>query len=59
MQIFLEEDGVSAVNSVADTLCKSTELFGEGCSPGLTGDGVSDGVCLRNCDVICRVGVLC
>ena len=70
---FFEEDGVSAVDSVADTLCKSPELVGEGFSPnfffvapyevalllGLTGDGVSDGVCLRNCDVICRVGVLC
>ena len=31
---FLEEDGgVSAVDSVADTLCKSPELVGEGFSP--------------------------
>ena len=72
-QIFLEEDGVSAVDSVADTLCKSPKLVDEGFSPnfffvalyevevllGLTGDGVSDGVCLRDCDIICRVGVLC
>ena len=26
---------------------------------GLTGDGESDGVCLRDCNIICRVGVLC
>ena len=70
---FLEEDGVSAVDLVADTLCKSPDLFGEGFSPnlfsvslyevavllGLTDDGVSHGVCLRDCDIICRVGVLC
>ena len=58
-RIFLfEEDGVSAVNSVANTLYKSFELVGEGFSPnlffvalhvvavllGLTGDRVSDGV---------------
>ena len=69
---FFEEDGVSAVDLVANTLCKSPELIGEGFSPnfffvapdevavllGLTGDGVSDGVCLRNCDRICRVGVI-
>ena len=72
-RLFLEEDGVSAVDLVADTLCKSPDLVGEGFSPnlffvapyevvvllGLTGDGVSDGVCLRDCDIICRVGVLC
>ena len=72
-RFFLEEDGVSAVDSVADTLCKSPELIGKGYSPnlffvvpyevavllGLTSYGVSDGVCLRDCDIICRVGVLC
>ena len=72
-QIFLEVDGVSAVDLVADTLCKLPELVGEGFSPnlffvapykvavllGLAGDGVSDGVCLSDCDIICRVGVLC
>ena len=61
-RFFLEEDGVSAVDSAADTLCKSPELVGEGFSPnfffvalyevavllGLTSDGVSDGVCLRD-----------
>ena len=61
------------VNSVADTLRKSSELVDEGFSPnlffvapyevavllGLAGDGVSDGVCLRDCDIICRIGVLC
>ena len=26
---------------------------------GLAGDGVSDGVCLRDCDIICRIGVVC
>ena len=25
---------------------------------GLAGDGVSDGVCLRDCDIIFRIGVL-
>ena len=29
-RFFLEEDGVSAVDLVADTLCKSPELVGEG-----------------------------
>ena len=67
-----EEDVVSAVYLVSDTLCKSSELVGEGFSPnlffvalhevavllGLTGDRVSDGVCFRDCDIICRVGVL-
>ena len=71
--LFFEEDGVSAVYSIANTLCKSSELVGEGFSPnlffvalyevavllGLTGDGVSDGVCLRDCNIICRVGVIC
>ena len=72
-RFFLEEDGVSAVNLVADNLFKSPELVGEGFSPnfffvtpyevavllGLTGDGVSDGVCLRDCDIIFHVVVLC
>ena len=72
-RFFLEEDGVSAVDLVAYTLCKSPELVGEGFSPnffffapfevavllGLIGDGVSDGVCLRNCNIIFRVVVLC
>ena len=72
-RFFLEEDGVSAVDLVADTLCKSPELVGEGFYPnlffvapyevavllGLTGDWVSDGVCIRDCDIICRVNVLC
>ena len=34
-RFFFEEDGVSAVDSVADTLCKSSELVGEGFSPNL------------------------
>ena len=34
-RFFLEEDGVSAVDSVADTLCKSPELVGKGFSPNL------------------------
>ena len=25
---------------------------------GLAGDGVSDGVCFRDCDIICHIGVL-
>ena len=72
-RFFLEEDGVSAVDLVADTLCKSPELIGKGFPPnllfvapyelevllGLTSDGVSDGVCLRDCNIICRVSVLC
>ena len=71
--MFLEEDGVSAVDSVADTLCKSPELVGEGFSPnfffvapyevavllGFAGDGMSDGVCLRDCDIIFRIGIFC
>ena len=71
-RFFLEEDVVSAVDLVADTFCKSPELVGKGFSPNLffvapyevavllvlTGDGVIDGVCLRDCDIICRVGVL-
>ena len=71
-RFFLEEDCVSAVYYIADTLCKSPDLVGKGFYPiffvafyevavlfRLTGDGVSDGVCLRDCDIICRVGVLC
>ena len=71
-RLFFEEDGVSAVNLVADTLCKSSELFGEGFSPnlfflapyevavllGLAGDGLSDGVCFCDCDIIFHIGVL-
>ena len=71
-RFFLEEDGVSAVDLVADTLCKSPELVGEGFSPnlffvalhevavllGLTGDRVSDGFCFRDCDIISRISVL-
>ena len=72
-RIFLfEENGVSAIDSVANNLCESSEFVGEGFFPslffvalhevavflGLTGDWVSDGVCLRNCDVVCRIGVL-
>ena len=70
--IFFEEDGVSAVYLVADTLCKSSELVGEGFYPslffvalyevtvllGLTGDRVSDGVCLRDCNIVCPISVL-
>ena len=71
-RFFFEEDGVSAVDLVADTLCKSSKLVGEGFSPnlffvapyevavllGLAGDRVSDGVCFRDCNIICRIGVL-
>ena len=72
-RFFLEEDGVIAVDSVANTLCKSSERIGEGFSPnfifvalyegalllGLAGGGVSDGVCLYDCDIICCIGILC
>ena len=68
----LEVNGVGAVNSVANTLCESSELVGEGCFPnfflgalyevavflGLTGDWVSVGICFRDCDVVCRISVL-
>ena len=71
-RFLFEEDGVSAVYLVADTLCKSYELVGKGFSPnfffvdlyevvvllGLTGDRVSDGVCFRDCDIICHIGAL-
>ena len=64
-RFFFEEDGVSAVDLVADTLCKSSELVGKIFSPnlffvalhevavlfGLTGDRMSDGVCFRDCDI--------
>ena len=57
-RFLFEEDGVSAVNLVANTLCKSSELAGKEFFPnffflaihevavflGLTGDWVSDGV---------------
>ena len=66
-----EEDGVSAVDLVANTLRKSSELVGKGFFPnlffvalhevavllGLTGDWVSDGVCFRDCDIVCRIDV--
>ena len=72
-RFFLEEYGVSAVNSVDDTLCNSPKLVGEGFSPnlffvapyevavllGLTSDGMSDGFCLHHCDIIFRVDVFC
>ena len=73
-RIFLfEEDGVSAVYLVANTLCKLPKLVDGGFSPnfffvapyevevllGLAGDGVSDRVCLRDCDIICRIGIVC
>ena len=71
-RFLFEEDGVSAVNSVANALCKSSKLVGEGFFPnlffialhevavflGLTGDWVSDGVCFRDCDVVWRIIVL-
>ena len=71
-RFFSEEDGVSAVYSVADTLCKSSELVGEGFSPnlffvalyevavllGLACDRVCDGVFFRNCGIVSRIGVL-
>ena len=70
-RFLFEEDGVSAVNSVADTLCKLSKLVGKGFFPnfffvalhevevllGLTGDWVSDGVCFRDCDIVCRIDV--
>ena len=72
-RFFLKEDGASSVDLVADTLCNSSELVGKGYFPnlffvapyevavllGLTGNGVSDRVCLRDCDIIFRIGVLC
>ena len=71
-RFLFEEYGVSAVNLVANTFSKSAELVGKGFFPnfffvalhevaillGLTGDWVSDGVCLRDCNVVCRSGVL-
>ena len=70
-RFFFEEYGISAVYSVSNTLCKSSELVGEGFSPiffvalyevavllGLVSDRVSDGVCFSDCDIICRIGVL-
>ena len=67
-----EEDDVNTVDLVADTLCKLSELVGKVFCPnlffvapyevaillGLAGDGVSDGICLRDCDIIFRIGVL-
>ena len=67
-----EEDGVSAVDLVADTLRKLSKLVGKGFFPnfffvalhevavllGLTGDWVSDRFCFRDCDIFCRIGVL-
>ena len=72
-RIFLfEEDAVKAVYLVADTMCKSSEIVGKEFYPnllfaalyevavllGLTGDRLSDRVCFRGCDIICRIGVL-
>ena len=71
-RFLFEEDGVSAVNLVGNTLCKSDELVSEVFFSyffffalhevvvimGLTGDWVSDGVCLRDCDVVRRISVL-
>ena len=71
-RFLFEEDGVSAVYLVANTLCKSSELVGEGFFTnlffvalhevavllGLTGDRASDGFCFRDCDIICHIGVL-
>ena len=71
-RFFFDEDGVSAINLVANTLCKSYELVGEVFFPnsffvalhevavllGLTGDWVSDRVCFRDYDIVCRSGVL-
>ena len=71
-RFLFETDVVSAVNLVADTLCKLSELVGEVFSPnlfsvalyevavllGLAGDRVSDGVCFRDCDIICCISVL-
>ena len=67
-----EEDGVSAVDLVANTLRKSSELVGKGFFPnfffvalhevalllGLTSDWVSDGFCFRDYDIVCRTGIL-
>ena len=58
--------GVGAFNSVANTLCKTSDLVGEGGLPsvfivalyevavflGLTGDWVSDRISFRNCNVV-------
>ena len=72
-RIFLfEVNVVGAVDLVANTLCESSKLIGEGCFPsfflvalyevavflGFNGDYVSDVICFRNCDVVCRIGVL-
>ena len=71
-RVLFEENGVSAVNLLAKTLCKSSELIGEGFFSSfffvalhevavllvLTGDRVSDGVFFCDCDIVCRIGVL-
>ena len=63
---------VAAVELVADTFCKLPDIVGERFSPnfffvspyevavllGLASDRESDGVCFRNCDIICLNGVL-
>ena len=69
---FLPEDyGVGAFNSVANTLCKSSEIIGGGGFPsvfvvalyevevflGLTSDWVSDVIGFFDCDIIFRIGV--
>ena len=71
-RIFLSEIyGVVAFNSVANTLCETSELVVEGGFPsffivtfyevavflGLTDDWVSDAIGFLNCDVVCRIGV--
>ena len=66
-RILFEEGGLSAVNLVAGTFCKSSELVGEGFFPNfffvalhevalllrLTGDWVNDRVCFRDCNIVC------
>ena len=65
-RFLFEVNGVGAVDLVANTLCESSKLVGEGCFPsvfivalnqvevllGLTGDWVSDEIGFCNCDII-------
>ena len=70
-RFFSEIDGVGAFNSVANTLCETSELIGEGGFPsvfifalyevevflGLISDWMSDGIGFRDCNVVCLIGI--
>ena len=71
-RFMFEVNGVGAIDSVANTLCKSSELVGKGCFPsfflvvlyevavflGLTSDWVSDVICFRDFGVVCHICIL-